>query len=89
MKVREDLDRVAKKYNAVSIISACWDPGSDSIIRVVLEIIAPKGITYINFGPGISMGHTVAVKAIEGVKDAISLTIPKGMGIHERIYILN
>jgi len=81
MKVREDLDRVAKRYNAVSIISAGWDPGSDSIIRVVLEMIVPKGITYVNFGPGMSMGHTVAVKAIEGVDDAISLTIPKNIGI--------
>jgi len=85
MKVHEDLDKIAKRYDTVSIISAGWDPGSDSIIRVVLEMIAPKGITYVNFGPGMSMGHTVAVKAIEGVEDAISLTIPKGMGIHERI----
>lgn len=85
MRVHEDLDKIAKKYNVVSIISAGWDPGSDSIIRVVLEMIAPKGITYVNFGPGMSMGHTVAVKAIEGVDDAISLTIPKNMGMHERI----
>jgi len=85
MKVHEDLNRVAKRYNAVSIISAGWDPGSDSIIRVVLEMIAPKGITYVNFGPGMSMGHTVAVKAIEGVDDALSLTIPKNIGMHERI----
>jgi diaminopimelate dehydrogenase len=85
LRVREDLDNIAKKYNVVSIISAVWDPGSDSIIRVVLEMIAPKGITYVNFGPGMSMGHTVAVKAIKGVEDAISLTIPKSMGIHERI----
>lgn len=85
MKLREDLDKVAKKYNAVSIISAGWDPGSDSIIRAVLEINAPKGITYVNYGPGMSMGHTVAVKAIEGIDDAISLTIPKNMGMHERV----
>lgn len=88
MKLREDLDNVARKYHTVSIVSAGWDPGSDSIIRVVLEMIAPKGITYVNFGPGMSMGHTVAVKAIKGVEDAISLTIPKGAGIHERmVYI--
>jgi len=85
MRAHEDLDKIAKKYNVVSIISAGWDPGSDSIIRVVLEMIAPKGITYVNFGPGMSMGHTVAVKAIEGVDDAISLTIPKNIGMHERI----
>jgi len=85
MKVHEDLDKIAKRYDTVSIISAGWDPGSDSIIRVVLEMIAPKGITYVNFGPGMSMGHTVAVKAIEGVDDALSLTIPKNIGMHERI----
>ena len=53
-----------------------------------MEAIAPKGITYTNFGPGRSMGHTVAVKAIEGVKDALSMTIPLGTGIHRRmVYI--
>ncbi len=32
-----------------------------------------------------SMGHTVAVKAIEGVKAALSMTIPTGTGIHRRM----
>ena len=32
-----------------------------------------------------SMGHTVAVKAIEGVKAALSMTIPLGTGIHRRM----
>ena len=54
----------------------------------MLEAIAPKGITYTNFGPGMSMGHTVAVKAIDGVKAALSMTIPTGTGIHRRmVYI--
>ena len=35
-----------------------------------------------------SMGHTVAVKAIDGVKAALSMTIPTGTGIHRRmVYI--
>ncbi|MBS7410426.1 MAG: diaminopimelate dehydrogenase, partial [Muribaculaceae bacterium] len=50
-----------------------------------LQACAPKGITYTNFGPGMSMGHTVAVKAIEGVKAALSMTIPLGTGIHRRM----
>ena len=76
------------ELGAVSIISAGWDPGSDSIVRTLLEAIAPKGITYTNFGPGMSMGHTVAVKAIDGVKAALSMTIPTGTGIHRRmVYI--
>lgn len=83
--LRKSLGEVAKEYGAVSVISAGWDPGSDSVVRTLMEAIAPKGITYTNFGPGRSMGHTVAVKAIEGVKDALSMTIPVGTGIHRRM----
>jgi len=83
--LRRSLSESAVSGNAVSIISAGWDPGSDSVVRALLQAIAPKGITYTNFGPGMSMGHTVAVKAIEGVKAALSMTIPVGTGIHRRM----
>ena len=82
--LRSELDPIAKANGAVSVISAGWDPGSDSIVRALLLALAPKGVTYTNFGPGRSMGHTVAVKAIPGVKDALSLTIPEGKGVHSR-----
>lgn len=86
--LRSELDRCAKAHNAVSVIAAGWDPGSDSVVRTLLEAIAPKGITYTNFGPGMSMGHTVAVKAIPGVQAALSMTIPTGTSIHRRmVYI--
>ena len=86
--LRKTLDAAAKKYNSVAIISAGWDPGTDSVVRALMEACAPKGITYTNFGPGMSMGHTVAVKAIEGVKAALSMTIPMGTGVHRRmVYI--
>ena len=83
--LRRTLNETAKAHNAVSIIAAGWDPGSDSVVRTLLEAIAPKGITYTNFGPGRSMGHSVAVRAIAGVKDALSMTIPVGTGIHRRM----
>ena len=88
VQMRTSLKTFAEQHNAVSIISAGWDPGSDSIVRALMQAMAPQGITYTNFGPGMSMGHTVAVKAIEGVKNALSVTIPKGTGIHRRmVYI--
>lgn len=86
--VKSRLDKVAKSSGAVAVISAGWDPGSDSVVRALMEAAAPKGITYTNFGPGMSMGHTVAAKAIKGVKAALSMTIPLGTGIHRRmVYI--
>ncbi|MBQ2447685.1 MAG: diaminopimelate dehydrogenase, partial [Bacteroidales bacterium] len=87
-QLKQNLDTTAKVNQAVSIISAGWDPGSDSVVRALLQAAAPKGLTYTNFGPGMSMGHSVAAKAIEGVKDALSMTIPLGTGIHRRmVYI--
>ncbi len=83
--LRRSLDAEAKANNAVSIISAGWDPGSDSIVRTLIESLAPKGISYTNFGPGRSMGHSVCVRSKEGVKDALSMTIPVGEGIHRRM----
>lgn len=83
--LRRTLGDAARKYGAVSIISAGWDPGSDSVVRTLMESLAPKGISYTNFGPGRSMGHSVAVRAIDGVRDALSMTIPVGTGIHRRM----
>ncbi|MBQ7855796.1 MAG: diaminopimelate dehydrogenase [Alistipes sp.] len=83
--MRARLNAIACESGAAALISAGWDPGSDSVVRALLEVCAPQGITYTNFGPGMSMGHTVAVKAIEGVKAALSMTIPLGTGIHRRM----
>lgn len=86
--LRKELGAVAIAHNTVAIVSAGWDPGTDSMVRSIMQFMAPKGITYTNFGPGMSMGHTVATKAIAGVKAALSMTIPLGTSIHRRmVYI--
>lgn len=83
--LRATLAAAAVKAGRACIISAGWDPGTDSMVRAILEACAPKGLTYTNFGPGMSMGHSVAVKSIEGVEDALSMTIPTGEGVHRRM----
>lgn len=83
--LRSELDGVAKAHGSVAVISAGWDPGTDSVIRLLMELMAPRGITYTNFGPGMSMGHSVAVRAIPGVRDALSMTMPAGFGVHRRM----
>lgn len=85
VELRRNLDKIAKEHGTVAIISAGWDPGSDSIVRALMQAAAPKGLTYTNFGPGMSMGHTVCVKSKPGVKNALSMTIPLGTGIHRRM----
>lgn len=83
--VKCKLDTVAREHGAAAILAAGWDPGSDSVVRALMQSCAPEGVTYTNFGPGMSMGHTVAVKAVKGVRAALSMTIPLGTGIHRRM----
>ena len=73
---RATLTPICKEHKAVSIIAAGWDPGSDSIVRTLMQSLAPKGLSYTNFGPGMSMGHSVCVRSKEGVK---------GEGLHRRM----
>ena len=82
---RTEMMPINKETNTVSVISAGWDPGSDSIVRILMQSLAPKGLTYTNFGPGMSMGHSVCVRSKKGVKNALSMTIPLGEGIHRRM----
>ena len=82
---RAALNPINKDTKTVSIIAAGWDPGSDSIVRTLMQSLAPKGLSYTNFGPGMSMGHSVCVRSKAGVKNALSMTIPKGEGLHRRM----
>ena len=82
---RRPLQPLCKEHGAVAVISAGWDPGSDSIVRSLMQSLTPKGLTYTNFGPGMSMGHSVCARSKDGVKNALSMTIPKGEGLHRRM----
>ena len=85
LNYRNTLMPICKEHGTVAVIAAGWDPGSDSIVRSLMQSLAPKGLSYTNFGPGMSMGHSVCVRSKEGVKNALSMTIPKGEGLHRRM----
>ena len=86
---RNELMPICREHNAVSVIAAGWDPGSDSVVRTLMQSLAPKGLSYTNFGPGMSMDHSVCVRSKEGVKNALSLTIPLREGIHLPLIHIN
>ena len=81
--VRRELEQVAVKHNSVAVISAGWDPGTDSLIRGIFAMMAPRE-SLAHFGQGMSMGHTVSLKPFR-VENALSVTIPAGTGIHRRL----
>ncbi len=72
-----ELDKSAQENNTVAVISTGWDPGLFSLNRLFAESILPKGETYTFWGPGLSQGHSDAVRRVPGVKSAVQYTVPK------------
>ena len=76
-KIPEYLAAVdAATRNTTAVISSGWDPGLFSMMRLLSESVLPDGKCYTFWGPGISQGHSDAVRRVEGVKGAVQYTIP-------------
>ena len=69
-------DESAKKGGKVALISAGWDPGMFSIMRLFGNCIIPNGKDYTFWGKGVSQGHSDAIRRIDGVLDAKQYTVP-------------
>ena len=70
------MDRAAKENKHISILSVGWDPGTFSLERVLADAFIPGAKHYTFWGPGVSQGHSDAIRQIKGVKDAIQYTMP-------------
>lgn len=70
------VDAAATEAGTTAIISSGWDPGLFSLMRVLFDSVLPAGSTTTFWGPGISQGHSDAVRRIEGVADAKQYTLP-------------
>jgi diaminopimelate dehydrogenase len=84
MQLKAALDPIARDNQSAAIMGSGVDPGISTMVRALFEIWAPTGLTYVSYGPGMSMGHTVAAKSHNGVKDALSITRPGAPGCHAR-----
>ncbi len=77
-KLKSEYDRLGKlaKETGHRLIMACgWDPGMFSVIRAYNKAIS--GTNPITFwGKGISMGHSDAIRRVNGVIDAVQFTVP-------------
>lgn len=75
------VDAVASANGKTSIISVGWDPGLFSIHRLLTEAILPQGETYTFWGPGVSQGHSDAIRRVPGVVDGVQYTVPMDTAI--------
>jgi diaminopimelate dehydrogenase len=72
----QQMNKVSAINRHTAIISGGWDPGIFSLERVMAEAFFPDSTVYTFWGPGISQGHSDAVRQVPGVLDARSYTIP-------------
>ena len=67
---------IAEKNKKVAVISAGWDPGLFSMIKALFASLLPNGRNQAFWGPGVSQGHSDAIRHVKGVADAIQYTVP-------------
>ncbi len=72
----EAVNAAALKNNHTAVISAGWDPGMFSVMRLYGNAILPDGADYTFWGRGVSQGHSDAIRRVKGVKDAKQYTVP-------------
>lgn len=72
----ENVNTAAEVGNNIAIISVGWDPGMFSVNRLYGGALLPVGNDYTFWGPGVSQGHSDAVRKIPRVLDARQYTIP-------------
>ena len=69
-------DEAARKSGHTALISAGWDPGLFSLLRLLGNCVLPNGQDYTFWGRGVSQGHSDAIRRIDGVINARQYTIP-------------
>jgi len=65
------IDRMALRRGVAAIVGAGWDPGIRTVFEEVFAALCPKGDTRTRDRPGSSLHHTLAARAIPGVRDAL------------------
>ena len=73
---RAAMDAAAREGGNVALISTGWDPGLFSLNRTLASALFTEPQQHTFWGPGLSQGHSDAVRRIPGVKRGVQYTIP-------------
>lgn len=76
-KHRVAMDAAAREGENLAIISTGWDPGLFSLNRMLGQAILPDSDQMTFWGPGLSQGHSDAIRRIPGVKKGVQYTHPR------------
>lgn len=71
------VDEAGKSSGHASLCSVGWEPGLLSMMRTLNDSLFPKTKMYTFWGRGISVQWSNAIRAFEGVLDAVVYQVPK------------
>ena len=72
----EAVDKASRLNKKTAVVGAGWDPGLFSWARLLFAGLMPYAGVNTFWGPGISQGHSQALRCLEGVYDAVQITTP-------------
>lgn len=82
------IDRMALRRGVPAAVGAGWDPGVRPLFEGLFETLCPKGNTRTHDRPGVSLHHTLAARAIAGVRDALCAEFRGATGAVQRyVYV--
>ena len=70
------VDASARAASTLCVISAGWDPGLFSLFRILGDAFLPGCTPVTLWGPGVSQGHSDALRRLPDVQDAREYTVP-------------
>lgn len=73
---RTVMDKSAQEGENIAMISTGWDPGIFSLNRVLGGAVLPGADQMTFWGPGLSQGHSDAVRRVPGVAKGVQYTKP-------------
>lgn len=73
---RAEMDAAAREAGNLALISTGWDPGLFSLNRVMGASLFVQPEQHTFWGPGVSQGHSDAIRRIPGVIRGAQYTVP-------------
>ncbi len=82
------IDRAARRHRIPAVVGAGWEPGARGLFEDLFAALCPKGGTVVHDRPGVSLHHTLAARAIPGVRDALCAELKGSDGATRRyVYV--
>lgn len=76
LRHRQAMNETAQAAGHTAIVSTGWDPGLFSVNRTMGAAVLTDHQQHSFWGPGLSQGHSDAVRRVPGVKKGVQYTLP-------------